>query len=108
MRLLQTSEGSAKSLRFGPVGLGLFVLSEAGPGSRRGYDLYERAIRVDPLSGSIIQVRAFSGSEVACFSPDFRDVYYSVSVAVAGGELDLRRMNLARGKEELVYEANVP
>lgn len=85
---------------------GLFELASQ-PSTFR-YHLYQHAYRLDVRSGEITGKWSFSGSEVAIFTPDLRSIYHSVSVAVAGGELDLRRLDLVTGKEERVYDANVP
>jgi WD40 repeat protein len=60
------------------------------------------------LSGAVAGDWPISGSEVAAFTPDLRAIYYSVSVAVAGGELDLWRTDLGTGTARQVYEAHVP
>ena len=112
MRQLQLPEGRVHSLRFSPDGRSLFAITQ-GP-----YDseflqpqklyLYQHAYRIDVLSGELLNTWEFRGSEVAIFTPDLRSVCYSVSVAVSGGELDLRSMNLMTRTEEPVYEAEVP
>ncbi len=74
----------------------------------RWFGLYRSAYRVDVSSGAVIGEWELDGSEVAVFAPDLRSVYHSVSVAVAGRELDLWRLDLQSGKQSAFYQARVP
>jgi WD40 repeat protein len=69
--------------------------------------LYQRAFRISTRSGAITGNWPFSGSDLATFAPDLRSVYHSVSVAVAGGDFDLRHTDLLTGKSQGVRELNV-
>jgi WD40 repeat protein len=109
---LRESFGSGSlNLQLPPQLSELFSVWEPFFAQTRHFDieLYQHAYRVDTHSGRITGNWPFSGSEVAIFTPDLRHLYYSVSVAVAGGELDLRCLNLGTGKEDdFRYSSNVP
>ncbi len=96
-----------RSIQFGPDGRSLYLISGPIEGEERGLGLLEHAFRIDTRSGSSSH-RPFSGSEVAIFTPDMRWLYHSVSVAVSGGELDIRRLELLTGQGEHVYSSDVP
>ncbi len=131
MRQFNTPAGEVHSLRFAPDGRSLYLLSkDAGDWRRlsallsgdrlstdgisrpqpdmRWFGLYRNAYRVDVSSGAVIGEWELDGSAVAIFAPDLRSVYHSVSVAVAGGELDLRRLDLQSGRQNVFYQALVP
>ena len=131
MRHVQTPAEEVDALRFAPDGRSLYFLSgnpmdwsrlpsllagdpynlfgTANVSSVQEFPgLYLHAYRIDTRTGAITGDWSFDGSEVAIFTPDLRSVYHSVSVAVAGGELDLRRLDLGTGEKVVVYESNVP
>ena len=136
MRHINTPAGEVHSLRFAPDGGSVYFVSNepyktdygdlnnlGGESNVLGIDLasltsmfsgtpafrlYQRAFRVDVLSNNVLGCWPFSGSEVTIFTPDFRSLYHSVSVAVSGGELDLYRLDLVSGESVRVYGADVP
>lgn len=138
MRHIKTPAGEVHDLRFSPDGESIYFVSwepyesSVGPsdfgdvsntpglsGLQGLFDLasrastfrchlFQHAYRIDVRSGEVTGKWSFSGSEVAIITPDLRSVYHSVSVAVAGGELDLRRLDLITGANVRVYEANYP
>ncbi|MBP3957177.1 PD40 domain-containing protein [Gemmata sp. G18] len=131
MRQFNTPAGEVRSLRFAPDGRSLYLLSKDSGDwrrlsahlSKRQFDgpekladqfdeswlgLYRNAYRVDVSSGAVVGEWQLDGSEVAIFAPGLCSVYHSVSVAVAGGELDLRRLDLQSGRQNVFYQADVP
>lgn len=104
MRRFSFQAGEVRSLRFAADGRSLYALAkESG-----GLHLFRRVCRIATLSGGVLNEWSLSGSEVAIFTPDLRSVYHSVSVAVAGGELDLRCLDLSSGRDRVAYESHVP
>lgn len=112
MRHLTTSAHEVHSLRFSADGKNLSLLSNEVyapvPDFAAGFSLFQRMCRIDLRTERLVSEMTFSGSEAAEFTPDMRWLYHSVSVAVAGRELDLRRLDLVTGKDEFVYTSNVP
>jgi WD40 repeat protein len=107
MRQFNTPAGEVHALRFTPDGESIYLLSKTPLGDLLG-SFYQHGYRIDSRSGEVTGNWSLSGSEVAIFTPDSRSIYHSVSVAVAGGELDLWRLDLVTDERERVYEANVP
>ncbi|WP_439620618.1 WD40 repeat domain-containing protein [Gemmata sp.] len=107
MRVFHVLPVIVRSLQFGPDARSLYLISGPIEGEEQGLELLEQAFRIDLITGCGSH-RPFSGSEVAVFTPDMRWLYHSVSVAVSGGELDLRRMNMVSGESQRVYASNVP
>lgn len=108
MRLLRAPVSNVASLQFGPGGRSLYLYGNGAIGHvLRDPDLLEQACRLDIRSGEVTGDWRFSGSECVAYSPDFRLLYHSVSVAVAGGELDLRRVDLLTGRTEHFYSSSV-
>src|SRR4051794_6188663 len=111
MRHFRTPAGEVHSLRFTPDGRSIYLIScesLEGVAGIAGGTLFQNAYRLDAFSGEITGRWAFRGSEVAILTEDFRSLYHSVSVAVAGRELDLWSLDLVTGKVRGLYEANVP
>src|SRR4051794_37914391 len=107
MHLIRVNAGKVQTVLFGPGGRSLYLLAEVREDEGYGY-LIEHAFRIDSHTGELLGDWRFPGSQAAVFSPDFRFVYHNVSVAVAGGELDLWRVDLVSGKQEFVYKSSVP
>lgn len=137
MRLFNTPAGEVHGLRFSPDGRSLYLLSneiyeplrlliessQGLPGLPPPADalglpllpdaqrwlgrLFQHAYRVDTVSGEVTGKWKLRGSDDALFAPDLRSVYHSVSVAVSGGDFDLRRTDLLTGTDQRIRDLRV-